>query len=179
VGSVGGFLVLNGQKSVIPLVSLQGSATCADLLSKSKSDSGMANTTDGLKALICQSNNEQITAWQKLDTEILKGTRTGQALEENIQAVQDLQSKEMYAVPDNKSLEFGDVTMNDTTATAKTVEVWTVIFYSKTDNKKVLSQGPDTLREVYHFVKQDGKWLISSVDIVPNAPPGTPGTGDT
>lgn len=178
VGSVGGFLVLNGNKSVAPPVSGLGSATCADLLARSKSDSNMANTEDGLKAIICQSNNEQITAWQKLDTEILKGTRTGQALDENIQAVQDLQGKEMYAIPDNKSIAFGDVTMNDTTATAKTVEVWTVTFYSKTNNKKVLSQGPDTLREVYHFVKQDGKWLISSVDIVPNAST-TPGTGDT
>ena len=186
VGSVGGFLVLNGQKAGIPLVTASPTdgptgqlSTCAELLSKSKSGGTVTDNEDGLKALICQSNNEQIQAWRELDTEVLKGTRTGQALSENIQAVQDLQNKEMYAVPDNKSIEFGEVVMNGDTATAKTVEVWTVIFYSKSDNRKVLSQGPDTLREVYHFVKVDGKWLINSVDIVTGSPSETPGSTDT
>lgn len=186
VGSVGGFLVLNGQKPNAPSVNTSptqvttsNQSTCDELLAKSKSNGSTASTEDGLKALICQSNNEQIKAWRELDTEVLKGTRTGQALTENIEAVQELKNKNMYAVPDNKSIEFGEVTMNETTATAKTVEVWTVIFYNKDNNAKVLSQGPDTLREVYHFVKKDGKWLITSVDIVPNAPPVTPGQGDT
>jgi len=49
--------------------------------------------------------------------------------------VQDLQSKGMYAVPLNKSLEYGDIQVSGDTATAKTVEVWTVTFYSQPTTK--------------------------------------------
>lgn len=185
VGSVGGFLIFNGQKPTNSAASptstpsqqaqLPPSGQCAAQVSK------LAGTTEenALRAIICQSNDEQIQAWHDLDTEILKGTRTGQALTENIQAVQDLRDKSMYAVPNNKSIEFGDVFISDDTATAKTTEVWTVVFYSKNDNKTVLSQGPDTLHEIYHFVKVEGKWLISSVDILQDTPPATPSTSDT
>jgi hypothetical protein len=180
VGGVGGFLLLSGQKSnntaatgptaTIPLTSVQLPAPCADLLDKLDPNGSGAESEDVLKGIICRSNQEQIKAWRELDTEILGGTRTGQALDENIQAVQELRNKGMYAVPDNKSIEFGTVNFNGDTAIARTVEVWTVTFYNKADKTTIQSQGPDTLREVYHFVKVDGKWKISSVDIVPTNP---------
>ncbi len=186
VGSVGGFLVFNGQRPASSAGNTPGGAqsteqiACSDLMSKLDANGNAGDDTTTLRAIICKSNDEQIKAWRDLDTEILKGTRTGQALEENIQAVQDLKNKGMYAVPNNKSIEFGDVQVNGDSATAKTVEVWTVTFYSKSDNRVVLPpQAPDTLRETYHFVKQDGKWLITSVDIVSDSPPPTPGTSDT
>jgi hypothetical protein len=136
-----------------------------------------AGTSDEeiIKSVIKQSNDEQIKAWQTLDIEVLKGTRTGQVLDENIQAVQDLKSKNMYAIPENKSLEFGEIKVDGDKATAKTVEVWTVTFYSKGDNKVVLATGPDTLRETYYFVKQEGKWMVSSLDIQQDGR-STPGT---
>jgi hypothetical protein len=162
------------------------------LLFGPKNGSGVSGTTPGdtntqnvpagmseediIKSVIKQSNDEQIKAWQTLDIEVLKGTRTGQVLDENIQAVQDLKSKDMYAIPVNKSLEFGEIKVDGDTATAKTVEVWTVTFYSKGDNRVVLATGPDTLRETYYFVKQDGKWLVTSLDIeqqTPSTPGGT------
>lgn len=145
--------------------------------SAATSDSG--NDTDNIKKVIKQSNDEQITAWRNLDTEVLKGTRTGQVLQDNIQAVQELRDHGMYAIPVNKSLQFGEITVSGNTATAKTVEVWTVTFYSKNDNKVVNSTGPDTLYETYHLVKQDGKWFVSSLDIVPNSAPATPGANNT
>lgn len=186
IGSVAAFLVLNGQRAANPTSQLpttqEGTQQlqCSDLLSKLESGGSGSDNEDTLRGIICKSNDEQIKAWRELDTEILKGTRTGQALEENIQAVLDLRNKGLYALPDNKSIEFGEVKFEGDKATAKTVEVWTVTFYSKSDNRVVLPpQGPDTLRETYHFVKIDGKWLITSVDIVPNEPPITPGTTDT
>lgn len=145
-----------------------------------KTPSGATTDADQIKDVINRSNDEQITAWRTLDTEVLKGTRTGQVLAENIQAVEELRRKGMYAVPANKSIEFGEIKVNGDTATAETTEVWTVTFYSKGDDKVVLATGPDTLHETYHLVKQDGKWLVSSLDIVqdPQTPPGTPTVGD-
>jgi hypothetical protein len=133
-----------------------------------------ASDEDTIKAVIKQSNDEQITAWRTLDTEVLKGTRTGQVLTENIQAVQELQNKGMYAIPENKSLVYGEIKVNGDTATAKTVEVWTVTFYTKSDGKVVLATGPDTLQETYYLVKQNGKWLVNSLDIQKQNAPGTP-----
>jgi len=138
--------------------------------------SASGSDEDTIKNVIKQSNDEQITAWRNLDTEVLKGTRTGQVLQDNVQAVQDLKNSNMYAIPVNKSIQFGEINVTGDTATAKTVEVWTVTFYSKGDNKVVNSTGPDTLYETYHLVKQDGKWLVSTLDIVQNPTPGAPGT---
>lgn len=189
VGSVGGFLLLNGQKAgtvtkadptpTIPLASVQLPSPCGDLIAGLDPKGSGEQKEDVLKGIICQSNQEQIKAWRELDTEILSGTRTGQALDENIQAVQELRNKGMYAIPDNKSIEFGTVNFSGDTAIARTVEVWTVTFYNKSDKTTIQSQGPDTLREVYHFVKVDGNWKISSVDIVSADPSKTPGTDDT
>jgi zinc-ribbon domain/ARC6-like, IMS domain len=180
---VSGFLILNGKQGSPSSVAGTTTPTAASGSSAVTGCSGLAGATGSsdektaLKAIICQSNDEQIKAWRNLDTEILKGTRTGQALQENIQAVQELQAKKMYALPANKSIEFGDVSVTGNTATVKTVEVWSVTFFNKDDGQALQTQGPDTLQELYHFVKQNGKWLIQSVDIVqtnvPNAPTPT------
>jgi hypothetical protein len=169
---VGGYLLLQ------PKTGSSGSSGSAN----SGTGNGQTATSasgsdeDTIKNVIKQSNDEQITAWRNLDTEVLKGTRTGQVLQDNVQAVQDLKNSNMYAIPVNKSIQFGEINVTGDTATAKTVEVWTVTFYSKDGNKVVNSTGPDTLYETYHLVKQDGKWLVSTLDIVQNPTPGAPGT---
>jgi len=170
--AVGGYLLLAPKNS--------GSSTDNSSASGGQSaPPASGSDADTIKNVIKQSNDEQITAWRNLDTDVLKGTRTGQVLQDNIQAVQDLKNSNMYAVPLNKSLQFGEINVNGDTATAKTVEVWTVTFYSKDGNKVVNSTGPDTLYETYHLVKQDGKWLVSTLDIVQNPAPGTPSTPST
>jgi hypothetical protein len=166
---VGGILWL-APKNAVSTKSTDGSS--------SQSVPTGANDEETIKNVIKQSNDEQILAWRTLDTEVLKGTRTGQVLSENIQAVQELQSKKMFAIPVNKSLEFGEVKVDGDKATAKTVEVWTVTFYAKDDGKVVLATGPDTLQETYYLVKQDGKWLVSSLDIL-KVDTGTPTGNDS
>ncbi|HST05275.1 MAG TPA: zinc-ribbon domain-containing protein [Chloroflexia bacterium] len=186
---ISGFLILNGAKQpgssssglIAPGTtspSNTGSALktgCTGLASQT----GNSDDNTALKATVCQSNDEQIKAWRSLDTEVLKNTRTGQALQENIQAVQELQSKKMYALPANVSIDFGKVTVSGDTATVETTEVWSVTFFNSSDGKALQTQGPDKLQELYHFVKQNGKWLIQSVDITatdaptPTLPPGS------
>jgi hypothetical protein len=177
---VGGYLLLapkSGSTASGNAGNTSGQTAPSNPTSGSGSTSG--SDADTIKNVIKQSNDEQITAWRNLDTEVLKGTRTGQVLQDNIQAVQQLKDSNRYAIPVNKSLQFGEINVNGDTATAKTVEVWTVTFYSKTDNQVVGTQGPDTLYETYHLVKQNGKWLVSGLDFVQNPTPGaTPGANN-
>lgn len=124
-----------------------------------------ASEEDIIKDVVRRSNDEQIEAWRNLDEEILKGTRVGQVLTENIQMVQELKQNNMYAVPENQKLEIQDVKIDGDKATVNTLEVWTVTFYRKSDNKPVQSSGPDTLTETYYLQKIDGKWMIYNLVI--------------
>lgn len=136
-----------------------------------------ATEEDKVKYIVRLSNDEQIKAWRDLDEEILKGTRIGQVLTEQIDMVQQLKQNNMYAIPENVELTFLSVVVKGDTATVRTREVWNVTFYRKADNKKIESRGPDTLTETYTLVKQDGKWLISKLefDDMKTTPTPTPG----
>jgi len=124
-----------------------------------------APETDKVKEVIVNSNNEQIQAWRDLNSDILKGTRTGQVLTEQQQMVQQLKDNNMYAIPVNVELTFLDAKVNGDTATVRTKEVWNVTFFRKADNKKIESRGPDTLTETYSLIKDKatGKWLINKL----------------
>lgn len=166
--SVGGYLWLNGRDSTGSAGTQAGSGRQAPIGSSEE---------EIIKQVIRQSNDEQIKAWRELDTEVLTGTRTGQVLQENIDAVEQLKSRDMYAVPVNHRLDFGKITINGNNATAETIEEWTVTFYQRSDDKVIDKDGPRLLSEVYYLVKQDGKWLISELDIE-NVPGITPVPGD-
>jgi len=118
---------------------------------------------DKVKEVVRISNDEQIQAWKNLDENVLKGTRTGNVLTEQIDMVRQLKQNGMYAIPVNVQLSFLDAKVNGDTATVRTKEVWTVTFYRKADNRKIESKGPDTLTETYYLVKQDGKWMINKL----------------
>jgi hypothetical protein len=125
---------------------------------------------DEVKHRVCISNEEQIKALRDLDTEILKGSRTGQALEENIGLVEHLRKQHLYGEPVNLQLDILEVKIDGDQATVKTYEEWTVTFYNRSDNKVVQTRGPDKYNETYHLVKADGKWLIERVDFVALTP---------
>ncbi len=124
-----------------------------------------ASEEDKVKEVVRLSNEEQIKAWRDLDPDVLKGTRIGQVLDENIQMVQMLKSRDMYAVPVNQSLEFVDVKVQGDNATVRTIETWTVTFFKKSDNTAIQKNGPDTLHETYFMVKQNGKWFVKQLQI--------------
>ncbi|HYP39578.1 MAG TPA: zinc ribbon domain-containing protein [Chloroflexia bacterium] len=119
-----------------------------------------ASEEERVKYVVCVSNEEQIKGWHDLDTEVLKGTRTGQVLQENVTVVEELKRQGMFATPTNHRLDILSVNVKGDTATVKTIEEWSITFYRKSDDSKVRTEGPDTLNETYHLRKQDGKWLI-------------------
>jgi len=129
-----------------------------------------ANPTeeDRVRQVVCLSNEEQIKAWRDLDVDVLKGTRTGPVLDENIAFVEDLRKKNLYAVPVLGKLDITDVKIEGDTATVSTVETWSVTFYNNQDNSVVETRPSQTLAETYHMVKQNGKWLVERLDFSEN-----------
>ena len=125
-----------------------------------------ANPTeeDRVKQVVCVSNEEQIQAWRELDVEVLRGSRTGAVLEENIKYVENLKARNLYAVPVLGSLEVREVKITGDTATVSTVETWSVTFYNRQDNSVAEAQPAQTLAETYYMVKQNGKWLVERLD---------------
>ena len=168
LGAVVGYLVVTGGKNTGAVGTSAGSGQQAQ---------AGGSEEEIIKQVIRQSNEEQIKAWHELNTEILSGTRTGQVLQENIDAVEQLRSRDMYAVPVNHRLDFGKITINGDNATAETVEEWTVTFYQKSDDKLIDKDGPRVLSEVYYLVKVNGKWLISQLNIQ-DMPEQTPGANN-
>jgi hypothetical protein len=180
IGAAVLLLVLIGVGAVLMFYPLRSSNVAPATTGQEESgDLSSKSVEENIKDVIRKSNEEQITAWRNLDIEVLKGTRTGQVLTENIEAVKELKRKGMYALPENVSLEFGDITVNGNQATAETYEVWNVTFYKQSDHSVVDTMGPDHLRETYHLIKQNGKWLISSLDIEQERIPETPQGQDT
>lgn len=134
----------------------------------------LAQEEDLLKETVRVSNEEQIKAWRELDTEVLKGTRVGDVLTENIDMVEMLRQNNMYAVPVLQRLDFVEVKVNGDTAIVRTIETWSVTFHNRDTNETVRKNGPDTLRETYHMVKQNGKWMVRELEIEES--PAEPGS---
>jgi hypothetical protein len=177
--AVGGYMLLNGRNAVGVTSAQPGAPSGVQPgTGRNQPQTPAGSSEDGIiKQVIRLINDEQIKAWRELDTTVLNGTRTGQVLQEKIDAVEQLKARDMYAVPVNHRLDFGKITVNGDHATAETIEEWTVTFYQRSDDKVIDKDGPRLLSEVYYLVKQDGKWLISQLDIR-NVPEPTPGTDD-
>jgi hypothetical protein len=155
----GGYLLLNRQQ---PQPQVQ------------PSNVNVAEEEAQLKETVRISNEEQIKAWRDLDTEVLKGTRVGDVLQENIDMIEMLKQNNMYAVPVMERLDFVDVKVNGDTATVRTIETWSVTFYNRDTRQMVKKNGPDTLHETYHMVKQNGKWMVN--ELVIEESPSAPGS---
>ncbi|HEX8231015.1 MAG TPA: hypothetical protein VF826_17130 [Chloroflexia bacterium] len=134
----------------------------------------LAQEEAALKETVRISNDEQIKAWRDLDTEVLKGTRVGDVLRENIDMIEMLKQNNMYAVPVMERLDFVDVKVNGDRATVRTIETWSVTFYNRDTRDVVKKNGPDTLHETYHMVKQNGKWMVNELEIEES--PAEPGS---
>ncbi|HUP27584.1 MAG TPA: IMS domain-containing protein [Chloroflexia bacterium] len=170
----------NTRRSILPVLLVAGllllalAAAAGYLLTRGGSTPGTvaagcqlpANPSeeDRVKQVVCLSNEEQIKAWRDLDTEVLKGTRTGDALEENIAYVSELKQKNLYAIPQLNNIQILETKISGDTATVRTIETWSVKFYNRDSKQEVDSKGAETLGETYHLVKRGGKWLVEKLD---------------
>lgn len=122
---------------------------------------------------VCRSSEEQIKAWRDLDTEVLKGSRTGSDLQDNIKKVEKFKADKQYAEPVMHQLVITALRLDAANAIVKTSEVWSVTTYNSTDKSVVNKSGPTPYTETYHLVKLNGKWYLEKVvfDNLPK-PPG-------
>lgn len=112
---------------------------------------------------VCRSSEEQIQAWRNLDTEVLKGSRTGSDLEENIERVEKYKADKQYADPKLLKLTVVGLQIDGESALVRTTEEWSVTTYSSVDNKVLGETAPSVYSEVYHLVLQGEKWLLAKV----------------
>ncbi len=124
---------------------------------------------------VCRSSEEQIEAWRKLDTEVLKGSRTGADLKENIARVEKYKADKQFADPMLSKLIVTNLKFGPTGALVGTTETWSVTTYDSTNKSIVEKKGPTVYSETYHLVLQGDKWLLDKVELVEK---GTPIPGD-
>jgi hypothetical protein len=181
LAALSGYLVVNSGRNASTATGTNPGSSSSGGTSNDSAKGGTlpanASEEDKVKEVIRVSNENQITAWKDLNEDILKKSYTGKALSENVAMVRDLRANKIHAVPVNSRLDILSVAINGDKATAHTLEVWTVAFYSQTDNKKVGDRGPDTLKETYFLVKENGSWYINDL-VIENDQQPTPG-GDT
>lgn len=133
-----------------------------------------ASEEDRVRAVIRRSNDQQIRAWEELNADYLNENYTGQALQDNIDQVNQLKQRNMYAIPVNTKLDILDVKIDGDKAAAHTIEVWTVTYVEKATNKRTTTE-PSTFNETYNLVKKNGKWMISDL-VIPTPVPSVPAT---
>jgi len=132
-----------------------------------------ATTEEEIVYTVCHSSEEQIKAWRDLDTEVLKGSRTGRDLELNILEVEQMRTGTEAKDPTLHKLVIMAVKSDGTTAQVQTSEVWSVTTYRKADKSIVDQKKAITYAETYQLVKQGSKWFVEKVEFI-----GTPAPGD-
>src|SRR4051794_6331560 len=119
-----GWLVANSGSNKSPVAAGKSPSPVPTSAAQATKVPANAPEEDKVKEVIRTSNDEQIKAWRDLDANILKGTRTGKVLDEQVGMVEDLKKGHMYAIPVNVELSYLDVKVTGDTATVRTKEIW-------------------------------------------------------
>jgi hypothetical protein len=128
-------------------------------------------------AAVAANNTAQINALRTLDPHALDGAMTGQALQDNQNMVQELQSRGLYQVARLIRIDYQQPRfIGADQASIRTVEQWESTIYQRSNNAAVSKQPPQTLHEIYYLTRTKGQWVVDQVDIQ-EAQPGTPQPG--
>jgi hypothetical protein len=121
-----------------------------------------------VKDVVQRANDAQVQAFTNNDPMLMRATATTSYYQELVQTNQGLQASGAQSIALTK-LEWVDVSVSGTTASAVTNETWRTTYAdgSVTDS---------TDRNEYTLVLQAGVWKISA-DVQPNTQVITPGTG--
>jgi peptidase A4-like protein len=121
-----------------------------------------------VKDVVQRANEAQVQAYTRNDPTLMRATATTSYYQELVQTNQGLQASGAQSIALVK-LEWVDVTISGTTATAVTNETWRTTY---TDG----SVADSTDRNEYTLVLQAGAWKISA-DVQPTTQVISPGTG--
>jgi hypothetical protein len=113
-----------------------------------------------VKDVITRANQAQADAFAKRDPSLMRATATDAYYQELVQINRDLASAGVTSVELTK-LEWGDVTVDGTTAKAVTSETWRATYADGSEDEQ-------TDRNEYTLVQQGGEWKIES-DVHPDS----------
>jgi peptidase A4-like protein len=123
-----------------------------------------------VKDVVQRANEAQVQAYARNDPTLMRGTATTSYYQELVQTNQGLQSSGARSIA-LVNLDWVDVTVSGTTASAVTNETWRTTY---TDGS--VADGTD--RNEYTLVLQSGAWKISA-DVQPTTQIITPASGTT
>ncbi len=127
-------------------------------------------TTDAVKQVVDAANQAQQKAFATGDSSLMRANATAAYYDELTQVNTDLARGGVIGFTLVR-IEWGDVTITGTTATATAYETWRTTYSDG-------SQDQRTDRNDYALVLDSGAWKISA-DVQPSAQSVTPGTGTT
>ena len=114
---------------------------------------------------VCRSSEEQIQAWRDLNPDVLRGTRTGKDLDDNLRKIAEFKANNQYADAVLHQLVVTALNHDEQSAVVETSEVWSVTYYNKADNSVVQKSERVRYSETYSLVKQSDKWYVQGVKV--------------
>ena len=111
-------------------------------------------------------NQAEIDAQWTLDSSVLEGNVTGDALERQLERVETLQNVDRYRVSTQVSIEFLDfeIAVDGTHAQVETLEVWRGEVYRLDEDVMQYRNLPDYTPQTYSLEMVDGRWLVEDIE---------------
>lgn len=133
----------SGTSTLAPAVSATAAATVTD-------------DTSAIKTLIARANDEQVQALAHHDPTLMRDTATDGYYADLAQTQRSMESQGVTAIR-LVSLEWGDITVDGTTAHATTWETWQTTYSDGSTER-------ERARNVYTLVRDSGGWRIQADD---------------
>ena len=164
---IGGLVGIGGAKAITPQLFPGSGSPAATTTSSSSGSAADPATLAAIKDVLQQANQAQAEAFAKHDPTPMRSTSTENHYAEMVQINSDLATGGVTKI-ELLDIQFGDISVNGTTATATTNETWRSTY---TDG----SVDQSTDENDYVLLLQGGSWKIES-----NTQPGnTGGTSPT
>ena len=127
-----------------------------------------AATVAAVKDVITRANQAQVRAFAQSDTTLMRDTATTSYYQELVAINRDLANSGVASI-ELTNLDFGDVSINGTSAQATTYETWRTTYSDGSVDER-------TDRNEYTLVQQSGVWKIQT-DVQPDSQVISPSTG--
>jgi hypothetical protein len=115
---------------------------------------------------IDRANQAEIDAQRTLDSSVLEGNVTGDALERQLERVESLQNAGRYRVSAQVSIEYlgFEIAADGTHAQVETLEVWRGEVYRLGDDVMLYRNLPDYTPQTYSIEMVEGLWLVEDIE---------------
>ena len=164
---IGGLVGIGGAKAITPQLFPDNGSPASTTTSSSSGTAADPATLAAIKDVLQQANQAQADAFAKHDPAPMRSTSTDNHYAEMVQINSDLATGGVTKI-ELLDIQFGDISVNGTTATATTTETWRSSYVDGSSDQS-------TDENDYVLLFQSGSWKIES-----NTQPGnTGGTSPT